>query len=83
VRVEALPIRPWLPGMFAVKRFRELRSAISVEQAWRSLFRSRAVGAWSLPARQEALREVNDRRDINLGGSSSPFSCYYSRSLVP
>jgi hypothetical protein len=32
-RVEALPIRPWLPGMFAVKPFRELRSAISVEQS--------------------------------------------------
>jgi hypothetical protein len=32
----------------------ELRSAISVEQAWRGLSPSRAVGAWSLAARQEA-----------------------------
>jgi hypothetical protein len=68
--------------MFAVKPFRELRSAISVERAWRGLSPSRAVGAWSLAARQEALREVNDRRHIYLGSSGSPFSCYYSRSLV-
>jgi hypothetical protein len=40
------------------------------------------VCAWSLAARQEALREVNDRRHIYLGSSGSPFSCYYSRSLV-
>ena len=29
-----------------------------------------------------SLREVNDRRRIHLDNSVSPFSCYYSRSLV-
>ena len=29
------------------------------------------------------IREVNDRRHTYLGSSGSPFSCYYSRSLVP
>src|SRR4029077_11840413 len=42
--------------MFAVKPFRELRSAISVERAWRGLSPSHAVGAWSLVARQEARK---------------------------
>ena len=49
-----------------------------------AVFPSRAtLPAWSLAAREEALREVNDRRQIYLGSSGSPFSCYYSRSLVP
>jgi hypothetical protein len=38
--------------------FRELRSAISVERAWRGLSPSRAVGAWSLAARQEARKPI-------------------------
>jgi hypothetical protein len=60
--------------MFAVKPFRELRSAISVERLWRGLSLSRAVGAWSLAARRKALREVNDRRHIYLGSSGIPLA---------
>jgi hypothetical protein len=39
--------------MFAVKPFRELRSAISDERAWKGRA-SFPRGAWSLAARQEA-----------------------------
>jgi hypothetical protein len=68
--------------MFAVKPFRELRSAISVERAWRGLSPSRAVGAWSLAARQEARLPVSRLLNSNLSADRSRRLSRVSRAAL-